>query len=162
MSKKDVYGFTVDVEHFVRICLNDPATREMVFNGIRKGALDHTTPLGAANMKDDPSHPDAWYTAFLGTSNQVAAGNEGFILRNNNGQGPRVSIRLKRQQQKSHAAQTASVTPGQLLPEQSSAQILQQALQGDVEAAKALLAIASGQEAPEEAAAPPQDTYLTL
>ena len=157
MSLKDSYGFTVDVENFVRICLSDPSTKKMVFDAIRKGTIEHTTPLGAANMKETKDAPDAWYTAFLGTSNQVPAGEEGFVLRNSNGQGPRVSIRLKRQTPKTHTAQT----PGQALPQEASTpdeQLLMRALAGDQEAAKAVLelAAAGGLQSSEE------DTTITL
>ena len=169
MSKKETYGFTIDVEDFVRICLNDPDTREMVYNAIRKGPQVHTKPLGAANMKDDPSHPDAWYSAFLGTSNQVQAGQSGFLLRNSKGQGPRVSVRLKRQTPKAHVAQTPialqTQTPGELLgPAPSAAELLQRALAGDVEAAKAIQAFANPPAPPAEPTPdqPNADGYLTL
>jgi hypothetical protein len=147
MSLKDTYGFTIDVESFVRICLSDPSTKEMVYSAIRKGTITHTTALGASNMKETPDAPDAWYTAFLATSNQIGAGEEGFVLRNSGGQGPRVSIRLKRQQVKAHTAQT----PGKVLPPEDPT-LLQRALAGDVEAAKALKAL--GQAA--------DDTPITL
>lgn len=173
MSKKETYGFTLDVEGFVSNCLNDPDTREMVYNAIRKfgteGPRAHTTPLGAANMKDDPSHPDAWYSAFIGTSNQVQPGQPGFLLRNSKGQGPRVSIRLKRQTPKAHVAQTPfqTVTPGQLLgggQAPTGAELLQRALAGDIEAAKAIQALTQQTEVPAEPQAEQVDEngYLTL
>lgn len=149
MSLKETYGFTIDVENFIRICLSDPSTEQMVYNAIRKGVIAHTTPLGASNMKETPDAPDQWYTAFLATSNQVPAGEEGFVLRNNSGQGPRVSIRLKRQPVKAHTAQT----PGQILPAAAADPgLLQRALSGDQEAAKALLAMSQDTD----------DTSITL
>lgn len=149
MSLKDTYGFTVDVENFVRILLNDPTTQEMVYSAIRKGAMPHTTPLGAANMKESKGDPDAWYTSFLATSNQVEAGQEGFVLRNSQGEGPRVSVRLKRQTAKTHTAVTQ--TPGAVLPEAASPEkdLLQRALSGDPVAAQALLDMAAAAAEPE-------------
>ena len=171
MSKKETYGFTLDVKGFVRICLSDPATREMVYAAIREQEqpLNFRNPLGAANMKDDPSHPDAWYSAFVGTSNQVQPGQDGFVLRNNKGQGPRVSVRLKRQEPKQHLAQTASPavtqTPGQVLgPAPSAAELLQRALSGDIEAAKAIKSFTqqTAQPAEKQTSEVNSDGYLTL
>jgi len=127
MSKKDMYSFTVDVEQFVRGCLADPATKEMVYNAIRQGPGPVNSPMGASNLKDNHGDADEWYSVFIGSSTKIKSGEPGFLFRNGTGgQGPRVSIRLKKQEPKQHVAQT----PGQLLPE-SGQTLLQKAIAGD-------------------------------
>lgn len=151
VSKKDTYGFTLDVENFIRICLNDPDVKEMIFNALRKGPLlSHTETLGASNMKEDKEDADNWYTVFVGTSQQAKSGQSGFLLRNNDGQGNRVSLRLKRQTAKTHTAQTQPQTPGQVIPEAigETATLLRKAITGNKEAAAAFLKFAKSAQQP--------------
>lgn len=144
MSHKQVYGFTIDLQQLIGICLQDPATEQMVYaalRGAKERTVPHTTPLGAANFKDNKEDPDLWYSVFVGTSTKASRGQEGFIIRNESGNGPRISVRLKRQQQKTHAAKT----PGQVLPT-DTADLVKKALSGDAEAAKSVLAMAEQQK----------------
>lgn len=149
VSLKDTYNFTIDVENFIRICMSDPEVREMVFSGVRLGAIEQTELLGACNMKENKTDDDIWFSLFAGTSRDVLPGQKGFLLRNK--QGGRVSLRLKRQSAKTHTAQVPTVvtqTPGEVIPEAASetASLLRDALSGNKEAAQAFLNLAGGSQ----------------
>ena len=151
VSLKDTYSFTIDVENFVRICMSDPDVRQLVFSGVRKGAIEQTELLGAANMKESKEDEDIWFSLFAGTNRDALPGQQGFLLRNE--QGSRVSLRLKRQSAKNHTAQVpVAQTPGQVIPEAASqtANLLRDALSGNKEAAQAFLDLAGNVEPAKE------------
>lgn len=156
VARKETFGVTIDPVKFVRIMLNDPQTREMVYNAVRQGPMNHTEILGAANLADDEGQQE-WYTVFAGTSRQVAAGEEGFVLRNR--RGDRVSLRLKRQEAKTHEA----VSNPQVAPVTDAGNdLLRKALyEGDAAAAAALLQM-SGETQPLENLFPQEDTEVDV
>jgi len=111
MRQKESYNFTIDLKNLIKICMQDPSTKKMVFDALREDSASElsvpcTTPLGAANMKTEADAPDDWYTSFVGTSTKIGPGQDGFVLRNLSGTGPRISIKLSRQEGKKHLAQT--------------------------------------------------------
>lgn len=149
MSQRESYGFTINLKNLIRIAMNDPKARQEIREAIVEGPMPHTEKLGAANLRADENSPDEWYTVFAGTARDVQPMTSGFLLRNQDG--TRISMRLRRQQRKDHAAATPGVTnldPGQ--------QLLARALSGDQQAAQALLA-AVGATAPATQAEPSDD-----
>lgn len=145
-SNYDTIQFTVDLETFVRVALNDPKCTEEVYAAIRKGPIEHTAICGAANLGIEGGENE-WFTLFMGTDRRVQAGTPGFVFRNQ--RGDRISARLRRQLPKNQEAQT----PGQVLPqqEQGNMELLSRAIGGDQVAAQSLLDFAAQQAVPSEA-----------
>jgi len=141
MSQRDTYAFTINFKNLIRIALNDPRARQEIREAVDEGPMAHTEKLGAANLKENAEAKDSWYTVFAGTSREVAAGEQGFLLRNQDG--TRISMRLRSQVRKDHAAST----PVETLPEaDGGAELLRQALMSkDPAAARAIIAMAAQQ-----------------
>lgn len=151
-NNQDTIQFTVDLETFVRVALNDPKCREEVYSAVRKGPCEHTAKCGAANLGVEGSE-DEWFTLFVGTDRRVEAGTPGFVFRNQ--RGDRISARLRRQTPKNQEAQT----PGQLLPSatEGGMELLQRAIGGDVTAAQALINFAAVAETTKATSTPTEE-----
>jgi len=143
--KRDMYSFTVNLKTLIRIALNDPDGRREIKEALLEGPCAHTEKLGAANLKESSDAPDHWFTVFTGTSREVSAGQKGFLLRNQ--AGDRISLRMRSQQRKTHAA-TTEETPG--LDSGDVESLVAAALEGNPAAASSLLEMADLSDAQEE------------
>lgn len=118
--KRESFGVTLDLKKLVRMALNDPETKEMIFDAIRQGPMPYTDIIGATNFssKKNPK----WYSVFLGVNRKLKPGDPGFLMKNK--RGDRISLRLKKQEVRDHTAQT----PGKILPDTNTNEELHKAL----------------------------------
>lgn len=141
MQRPTSFSLTIDIKALVGVLMADPKAREEIREAIiahnpRAGAspLPTNQILGNCNLADRNEQPD-WHTLFISSSKE-----SGEILRNPNG--TRVSFRLRRQTRKNHSAEQGKIT-AETLPEDHR-QLLTKAIQGDAEAAEAVIKMAYG------------------
>jgi hypothetical protein len=100
LTTKNTYGLTVDIYKLVRICLNDPRTRQEITKAFKDGSLPYTEIIGAANL-GNAQHKD-FFSLFVSMQTGKKA-----IKRNRNGN--RISLRMRKQRTQDHVASPGKV-----------------------------------------------------